>query len=212
MKEIDFSLYAIVDPSVEEEYPLEWFLNEIAEGGVTCLQVRCKKANTRQVLAFARRIIKWASKRNLPVIINDRIDIALVTGSAGVHLGDEDLPISEARKLGGEDLVIGASVRTVKSARRALAEGATYLGVGPVYRSPNKPDVTPIGIEVIRKIASGINLPIVAIGGIRVENVGEVIRAGAAGVAVISALRETPTPRETARSMIEAIRQARGGF
>ena len=108
--------------------------------------------------------------------------------------------------------MIGASVRTVESARRALAEGATYLGVGPVYRSPNKPDVTPIGIEVIRKIASGINLPIVAIGGIRVENVGEVIRAGAAGVAVISALRETPTPRETARSMIEAIRQARGGF
>jgi thiamine-phosphate pyrophosphorylase len=207
----DLSLYAILDPDIEKCLPAVEFTRRIVEGGVTCIQVRCKDMSTRAFLDFAQLVMRGAREGGVPVIINDRVDIALALGARGVHLGSEDMPIAEARRLAGDRLVIGATVNRVDAAGEARRAGADYLGVGAIFPSPTKPGREPISLDILRAIRVEIDLPIVAIGGIDDTNAAVPLRNGADGVAVISALRQCLDPREAAFRLKEAIDKAKKG-
>jgi len=208
---MDLSLYVIVDPEIEASIPLERFIEEVYEGGATALQVRYKQTSTRLLLDFSRRVLARARSLGLPVIVNDRLDVALAAGAQGVHLGQDDLPIGEARQIAPADFIIGASVRNVDEARAAHLAGADYLGVGPIFASPTKPDLDPIGPEQIARINLEISLPIVAIGGINETNAALAVTKGADGVAVVSALRQCESPKTIAARIRAAVDKAKKG-
>lgn len=226
MAGIDLTLCAILDPAIETECAIEEFVRLIISGGATCLQVRCKNLSDVETLEFTLRILGVARPARVPVIVNDSLETALSVWAEGVHLGAEDMPISRARErvkevltdLAGDtaaaavrDFTIGASARTLEDGLRAEAEGAHYIGLGPVFSTPVKPDVEPIDPGLIRVFKREISLPIVAIGGINEENVHVPMSQGADGVAVISALRNTGSPREAAAGLRAAIDRSREG-
>lgn len=182
-------------------------------GGARVVQLRMKDAPAGAVLAAAREIVGLANGRAL-VVVNDRADLALLAGADGVHLGDEDLPPAEARRLLGPDLLVGRTTRTLEEARAALREGADHVGFGPIFPSGSKRlSVPPRGTGMLREVAASLGAPVVAIGGITAANVGEVARAGAACAAVIGALFAAGDPRESAARLaaaFEAGRASRG--
>jgi thiamine-phosphate pyrophosphorylase len=209
MPRIDLSLYVIVDRGIEDRFSPEDFTRQVIEGGATCLQVRCKDESTRSFMEFARRVMTGVGETAVPVIINDRLDIALALGAAGVHLGGEDMPVADARRVAGSGLVIGASAEDVETARRAGRDGADYVGVGAIFPSPSKPEKRPISLDILRAIRVEITLPIVAIGGIDESNASVPVKNGADGVAVISALRQCLVPREAALRLRAAVDKAK---
>ena len=175
-------------------------------GGVTCVQLREKHCSTREFLEEARRVRELLVGTGVPLIINDRLDVALAVGADGVHLGQNDMHISDARRLVGERLVIGISAESVADAIRAEAEGADYIGVSPVFTTPTKMDTAPpLGLEGLREIRRAVSLPLVAIGSIRHDNAAEVLRAGADGLAVVSAIVSAPCPRTAAAGLRQRI-------
>jgi thiamine-phosphate pyrophosphorylase len=206
---IDVSFYVIVDHGIEDRFSPEDFTGQVIEGGATCLQVRCKRESTRSFMDFASRVMSAVEPEGVPVIINDRLDIALALGAAGVHLGADDMPVADARRVGGAGLVIGASVQDVRAAAKAARDGADYLGVGAIYPTPTKPDRRPISLDMLRAIRVEIDLPIVAIGGITADNASVPLENGADGVAVISALRQCLIPREAALRLRQAVDRAK---
>jgi thiamine-phosphate pyrophosphorylase len=178
-------LYAIVG----DEEPVARAAAAV-DGGAAVVQVRMKQAPAGEVLAAARRVVELACGRAL-VIVNDRADLALLAGADGVHVGDEDLPPSEVRRLVGEGLLVGRTCRTLADARRALAEGVDHVWFGPVFASRSKPLAFPArGIAALRELAVALPAPVVAISGITLDTVGEVAAAGAAAAAVIEDLFE----------------------
>lgn len=211
MPTVDVSLCAILGPDIEKHLPPDEFTRKIVECGATCIQVRCKDSSTRAFMDFARRVLLGARGSGVPVIINDRVDIALALGAEGVHLGREDMPVADARRLAGSALIIGASVNELESARQALRAGADYLGVGAIFPSPTKPDREPISLDILRAIRVEIDLPIVAIGGIDATNAAVPLENGADGVAVISALRQCLDPEEVVLRLREAVDKAKKG-
>ena len=208
---IDLSLYVIVGRAVEDELPIERFTTEVIEGGATCIQVRCKDETTRSIMEFSRLVLGVACSAGIPVIINDRVDVALATGAQGVHLGEDDMPVATARRICGDAMIIGATVRDVASARAARDAGADYLGVGPVFATGVKPALIPLARGVIAGIRREISLPIVAIGGINDMNAAIPLAEGADGVAVISALRQCESPKEAASQLRSVIDKAKKG-
>jgi thiamine-phosphate pyrophosphorylase len=223
---IDLSLYAILDPAVEDECALEDFVRLIIEGGATCIQVRCKDLPDAGTLDFTLRVLGVARPARVPVIVNDELEVGLAAWAEGVHLGEGDLPVAVARRrvveafeesAGGEaekvaaGFIIGASARTLEAARKAAEAGADYIGVGPMFSTPSKPGVEPVDPGVIRAMKREISLPIVAIGGINEENAHVPMSHGADGAAVISALRGTDSPREAAARLRAAIEKSREG-
>ncbi|MGQ9602956.1 MAG: thiamine phosphate synthase [bacterium] len=211
MKRVDYSLCVIIDQSIEEGLPLEEFIHKVATHGVTIFQVRVKDTSDRKFLDLAKRCIRVARRFSVPVVINDRVDIAMISGADGVHLGQEDIPIDEAKRLMPKDAIIGASARSVESAKEAQEQGASYIGLGPFFQSPTKPWLSPLPRELIREIRVEISLPIVAIGGINEANAGIAISEGANGVAIISALRQCPDPERVVFRIREEIEKARKG-
>jgi thiamine-phosphate diphosphorylase len=183
---------------------------EVAEaalaGGASMIQLRDKSMTTRELLDEAAAILALCRGRGVPFIINDRVDVALAVGADGVHVGDDDMPVAEARRLLGPDAIIGASADSVATARAAADDGADYLGVGPMFATETKPDAgVPVGPQRIREIKGSVNIPVFGIGGITAENAGEVMAAGADGVAVISAIAEADDVAEAARAMVRAV-------
>jgi thiamine-phosphate pyrophosphorylase len=181
------------------------------EGGAAVVQVRMKRAPAGAVLEAARRIVALAAGRAL-VLVNDRPDLALLAGADGVHLGEEDLPVPEARRLLGEAFLVGRTARSLEAAQAALAAGADHVGYGPVFPSLTKPlDVPPRGLEALAATCAALPAPVVAISGITLENVADVARAGAAAAAVIGDLFEHGDPRSRAAALAAAFaRGARG--
>ncbi len=181
------------------------------EGGAAVVQVRMKRAPAGAVLEAARRIVALAAGRAL-VLVNDRPDLALLAGADGVHLGEEDLPVPEARRLLGEAFLVGRTARSLEAAQAALAAGADHVGYGPVFPSLTKPlDVPPRGLEALAATCAALPAPVVAISGITLENVAAVARAGAAAAAVIGDLFEHGDPRSRAAALAAAFaRGARG--
>ncbi len=178
-------------------------------GGARVVQVRLKDAPAGEVLEVARRVVALAAGRAL-VIVNDRVDLALLSGADGVHLGDEDLPVPEARRLLGPDLLLGRTTRTLDEARVAIASGADHVGFGPVFASRTKPlSLAPRGIPALRDVCARLGAPVVAISGIELSNVAEVARAGAACAAVVEAIFGAGDPRENAARLAAAFDGAR---
>jgi len=208
---IDLSLCVILDREIGHDLTVEQFTRQVISGGATCLQVRLKDASAREMLDFATLVLGVARPLGIPVVVNDRVDVALAAGADGVHVGEEDLPVVWARRLAGPAMVVGASAASVEAARQAQADGADYVGVGPVFRSPTKPNVEPIAPDLIPAIRREISLPIVAIGGITIHNLHVPIRQGADGIAIISALRQCLTPGEVASRLKESICKAKKG-
>lgn len=202
----DYSLYLVTDRRLSLGRSTVEVVAAAVSGGVTCVQLREKHCSTREFLEEARRVRELLAGTGVPLIINDRLDVALAVGADGVHLGQNDLPVADARRLVGERLVIGVSAESVADAIRAEAEGADYIGVSPVFTTPTKMDTAPpLGLEGLREIRRAVRLPLVAIGSIRHDNAAEVLRAGADGLAVVSAIVSAPCPRTAAAALRQQI-------
>ncbi len=175
------------------------------DGGASVVQVRLKTTPTGAFLLAARQVVDLGRGRAL-VIVNDRADIAFLAGADGVHLGDEDLPPAEARRIVGDGLLVGRTCRTLAEARAALAEGADHVGFGPMFGSASKAlPVAPRGLAALREVAAALPAPVVAIGGITLERIGEVAAAGAAAAAVIHDLFARGDVRRRARLLAAAF-------
>ncbi|MDD3223734.1 MAG: thiamine phosphate synthase [Clostridium sp.] len=186
---MDYSLYLITDRRFLKDKTISDAVEEAIKGGVTLVQVREKEASTREFYNVAVNVKKVTDKYNIPLLIDDRIDIALASECAGVHLGQSDMPICEARKILGNEKIIGISAGNLDEAIHAQSEGADYIGIGTIFYTGTKKDIKkPIGISGLKNIVQSINIPSVAIGGINLENSEEVMKTGTNGLAVISAI------------------------
>jgi len=195
----DYSLYLVTDRELSKGRSHIEIAGQAVAGGVTCVQLREKCCSTRQFVEEGCALRKFLTPLDVPLIINDRVDVALAVGAQGVHLGQDDMTIGDARRILGPNVIIGISVECLQDAREAAVAGADYLGLSPVFSTPTKTDTAPpIGLEGIGLIRQEVDLPLVAIGGINKSNCAAVLDAGADGLAVVSALVSSPSPKEAA--------------
>ena len=185
---IDYSIYLVTDEACLHGRPLLKCVEEALAAGVTLVQYRAKAADGGVLYAEACRLKELCDKYSVPLIINDRLDIALAVGAAGVHLGQDDLPCAVARRLLGEDFIIGVSAHNPAEAVQAVSEGADYLGCGAVFGTATKHDVAKLGLENLRAIRKAVAVPMVGIGGITADNYAEVLATGADGAAIVSGI------------------------
>lgn len=207
----NWSVYIITDEQVSAGRSHVEIARAAIAGGADVIQLRDKIAASRKLFEDAMEIRHLTWKARVPFIVNDRLDIALACNADGLHVGQADLPASVARQLLGEDKILGVSVETVAEAIQAEKDGANYLGVGPIFEARlTKPDASqPIGLTLLAEIHRHINLPLVAIGGITAENALETLRAGANGIAVISAVVAAPDIQSATRRL-KALVLSRG--
>ena len=197
----DYSIYLVTDDGCLQGRALIDCVREALEGGVTLVQYRAKTASSAEMYAEALQLKALCDSFNVPLIINDRLDIAMAVGAAGVHLGQDDLPCAAARKLLGEDYIIGVSAHNPAEAKAALQSGADYLGCGAVFGTATKADVKKLGTEGLMAICREKGLPVVGIGGVTADNYREVRAAGADGAAIVSGILAQPDISAT----VEAI-------
>jgi thiamine-phosphate pyrophosphorylase len=206
----DYSLYLVTDRGLAAGRPLLDIVRAAVSGGVTCVQLREKACSTREFVIQASALREVLRPQGIPLIINDRVDVALAVGADGVHLGQDDLPLRAARGILGPTRVIGISVDSVAQALEAERDGADYLGVSPVFATPTKTDTAPpLGLAGLAAVRRAVGLPLVAIGGIGLGNAAQVIRGGADGIAVVSAIVAAADPRGAAADLRAEIRRAR---
>lgn len=185
---IDYSIYLVTDEACLHGRPLLECVEEALAAGVTLVQYRAKAADGGVLYTEACRLKELCDKYGVPLIINDRLDIALAVGAAGVHLGQDDLPCVVARRLLGEEFIIGVSAHNPGEAVQAVSEGADYLGCGAVFGTATKHDVAKLGLENLRAIRKAVAVPMVGIGGITADNYAEVLATGADGAAIVSGI------------------------
>lgn len=201
MNNIDLSLYLVTDNSDD----VEKFLNTIEEaikGGVTVVQIREKTADTLDFYKLSLKVKEITTKYNVPLIINDRVDIALAIDADGVHVGQSDMPCDVTRKLIGPDKILGVSAATIPEAKKAEADGADYIGTGAVFPTATKDDAPKVTKEELAKIVESINIPVVAIGGINLDNACELTDTGIAGLSVVSAIMSSDNPKESSEELL----------
>lgn len=209
-KKFSWKLCLVADAGVIEERDICSAISESVEEGVTLIQLRAKTLKTREFLDMSLKVTEILKTINIPLIINDRVDIALACEADGVHLGQHDLPISIARKILGRNKLIGISVNTAKEADEAQKQGADYLGVGPIFFTHTKKDLSPLlGLKGFQDIRKRVNIPILAIGGINAKNARQLFEAGADGIAVVTAILAAENIRQATKELIEAIDLAR---
>jgi thiamine-phosphate pyrophosphorylase len=210
MSAIDYSLYLVTDAQLAGGRSLRQIVAAAIYGGVTMVQYREKNASTRRMIEEALELCQLCCSYNVPFIVNDRLDVALAVGADGVHLGQDDMPAAVARKLIGPGKILGVSVENAAQAQAALADGADYVGASPIFATPTKADAPPpMGIAGLQELARGCTLPIVAIGGLNAANAAAVLRAGAAGLAVVSAIVSAEDTERAARELKEIITDTR---
>lgn len=207
-------LYGLADPGIRDDLPLPELCLALARGGASIVQIRWKGAGARELLEAARAAKEALRPHGTRLVVNDRPDVALLAGADGVHVGAEDLPVEEVRRLVGEGLFIGATVRDVEGARAAARAGADYVGFGPVFPTTTKVvDASPRGLEALAEVARLSPVPVVAIAGIDLLTIGQVAAAGAASAAVGSAaLGKGGDPsgiEERARALVAAFQAGR---
>jgi thiamine-phosphate diphosphorylase len=207
---MDPSLYVILDRSAARGRNLADVLAAAVAGGCRMVQLRDKEWPSGRLLPLAERLRARCAADGVTFIVNDRVDLALAVGADGVHLGQDDLPARVARPLLRPGMILGISTHDVGQARAALADGADYIAVGSMFATPTKADFQMVGPGLIRKLRAEVPVPLVGIGGITHDNVQEVIRAGADGVAVISAVGTARDPQAACERFLELIRTARG--
>ena len=197
----DYSIYLVTDDGCLQGRALIDCVREALDGGVTLVQYRAKTASSAEMYAEALQLKALCDSFNVPLIINDRLDIAMAVGAAGVHLGQDDLPCAAARTILGEDYLIGVSAHNPAEAKAALQSGADYLGCGAVFGTATKADVKKLGTDGLAAICKAKGLPVVGIGGVTADNYREVRAAGADGAAIVSGILAQPDIRAT----VEAI-------
>jgi thiamine-phosphate pyrophosphorylase len=206
----DYSLYLVADADYAAGRDLAGLVDAAIEGGVTLVQLRAKHLPGGAFVELALEVARRLAAKGVPLLINDRADVALGCGAAGVHLGQEDIQVPLARRLLGPDATIGVSVNTPDEARRAEREGADYVGAGPAYATATKETALAVlGREGIGLIKRAIRIPVVAIGGIGTGNASEIASAGADGIAVISAILGAPDARRAAEELKMAFKNIR---
>lgn len=204
----DFDLYLVTDRTQTGGRDLLWVVEQALDGGVKAVQLREKDLDGRDLYELAEKLKALCSVRRAKLFINDRIDVALAVDADGVQLGSASMPIGAARELLGEEKLIGASAHSLAEARVAEQAGADFILFGPVYFTPSKAAYgTPQGIEPLRVVVEKLSKPVYAIGGIKPENIGAVKRAGAWGVALVSAVIAAEKPREAAREILRRLRE-----
>ena len=185
---VDYSIYLVTDEACLHGRALLSCVEEALAAGVTLVQYRAKHADGGRLYAEASVLKELCDKYNVPLIINDRLDVAQAVGAAGVHLGQDDLPCTVARRILCDDFIIGVSAHNPEEALKAAQDGADYLGCGAVFGTVTKQDVAKLGLENLRVIRKAVALPMVGIGGINAENYAEVLAAGADGAAIVSGI------------------------
>lgn len=197
----DYSIYLVTDEGCLQGRALLDCVREALDGGVTLVQYRAKTASSAEMYAEALQLKALCDSFKVPLIINDRLDIAMAVGAAGVHLGQDDLPCAAARKILGENYIIGVSAHNPAEAKAALQSGADYLGCGAVFGTATKADVKKLGTEGLTAICREKGLPVVGIGGVTADNYREVRAAGADGAAIVSGILAQPDIRATVRAI-----------
>jgi thiamine-phosphate pyrophosphorylase len=193
-------LYGILDLSYVESSEAENIAEEMIDGGVDLIQLRAKAQSPEEIAKIAIALHDRASQSGVPLVINDHPEIARRVRAEGVHVGQDDLPIAEVREIAGASCIVGKSTHSVDQAIRAFDEGADYIGFGPIFATPTKPDYPPIGLDEIRKVHDAVRIPIFCIGGIKLDNLPQVIEAGARRVVIVSGFLQARDKAEYARS------------
>jgi thiamine-phosphate pyrophosphorylase len=203
------ALYAIIDPAFALEPPVD-FASKLVDAGVELIQLRDKQASARKAYDEASQLVARVPPRGVRIIVNDRPDIAAMVGAGGVHVGQEDLPVEEVRRICGRSLWVGISTHNIEQFREATLTSADYIAVGPIFPTAAKENPDPVvGIDFVPAVRKLTPKPIVAIGGITVESAADVFRAGADSVAVIRDLLSAPDPVGRAREYLEIARRVR---
>ena len=202
---VNWKLYVIADAQAAGKKSLTEAVAAAIRGGADVIQLRNKRASDEELLSQAKTLLEMTRAKGVPLIINDRVSVAKNSGAEGVHLGQEDGSIKEARAFLGENALIGRSTHSREQATEAQKEGADYIGVGPVFQTPTKPDTAPVGLELVRFASKNIHIPFVAIGGIDLVNVSEVRQAGAKMIAVVRAVIGSGDPEEASRRFLKEL-------
>ena len=206
-KKIDWSLYLCTDRELTGEKNFETCVEDAIKGGVTVVQLREKNLSGKKFFETALSLKKITGKYKIPLIINDRVDIAVAADADGVHVGQSDLPAKAARKIIGEEKILGVSASTLDEALKAESDGADYIGVGGIFFTATKPDAESVSPETLKKICESVKIPVVAIGGINSETLPRVKNTGIAGVAVVSAIVAAENPEDAAKNLLSIWRK-----
>ena len=204
MKNLDTALYFITDSIGFDENVFFEKVEQALKGGVTLIQLREKNRSTREYIHLAEKIHKLTKKYNVPLIIDDRIDVAMAVKSEGVHLGQSDMPISRAREILGDEYIIGATAKTVPQAVEAYEQGADYLGVGAIYPTTTKVKTVLTSTETLNDICKSVPIPVNAIGGLNKDNINVLKGIDIAGICVVSAIMKAENPQIAAAELKEA--------
>ena len=204
----DLLLYGVTDRSWLNGKPLAQAVEEAISGGATCIQLREKAMEQSAFLEEARAIRALCREKKVPFLVNDDIEVALQSGADGVHVGQHDLDAAQVRALIGPDKILGVSAQTVEQARKAEADGADYLGVGAVFPTDTKQDADAVSYETLQAICRAVNIPVVAIGGIHLENLPALRGSGIAGVALVSAIFASSDIEEDCKALRAAAEEA----
>ena len=202
MKNLDLSLYLVTDKSDDVEKFLKT-IEEAIKGGVSVVQIREKTADTLDFYNLALKVKKITEKHDVPLIINDRVDVALAVDAEGVHVGQSDMPCAVTRALVGPDKIVGVSAATIEEARKAESDGADYIGAGAVFPTATKDDAPKITKKDLKEIVESISIPVVAIGGITLNNAHELIDTGIAGLSVVSAIMSSENPKKSSEELLK---------
>jgi thiamine-phosphate pyrophosphorylase len=181
-------LYGIIDLGYVERRDAARIVEQMIEGGVDLIQLRAKEKSISKLMELSAELLELTVKSFTPLIVNDYAEIARQVPVEGVHVGQDDDPIEIVRQKAAREILVGKSTHSLEQARAAQGEGADYIGFGPIFATPTKPDYTPIGLEDVRRVHAEVNLPIFCIGGINIDNLQSVIDAGARRVVMVSAL------------------------
>ena len=201
MRTFDSSLYFITDST---NYSEEEFLSRVEQalrGGVTLLQLREKEKSTREYIELAEKVHELAKRYHVPLIIDDRVDVALAIDAEGVHVGASDMPVATARKLMGDDKIVGATAKTVPWAKEAYEQGADYLGVGAIYPTTTKVKTVLTSTDTLRDICNTVPIPANAIGGLNKDNIDVLEGIPVAGICVVSAIMKADDPKTAAEEL-----------
>jgi len=201
----DCRLYAIMDLGYVERGNAARVVEQMIEGGVDLIQLRGKNKSMGELADLAAELHELAAKSSTPVIVNDYAEIARAAPVEGVHVGQDDDSIEIARQKAGREILIGKSTHSLEQARAAQAEGADYIGFGPIFSTPTKPDYAPIGLENIKRVHEEVNLPIFCIGGINIDTLQSVLDAGAKRVVMVSALLKAQNIVDYARCATDML-------
>ncbi len=210
MKSLDTRIYFITDSTPYSEDEFLGRVESALKGGVSLIQLREKERTTREYISLAQKVHELAKRFGVPLIIDDRIDVALAAKTEGVHLGQSDMPIKTAREILGDDFIIGATAKTVEQALEAYEQGADYLGVGAIYPTTTKVKTVLTSTEMLDRICKSVPIPVNAIGGLNKDNIDVLKGIGIKGVCAVSAIMKAPDPEKAVKELSAAVKQKLG--